>query len=173
VASGTAGWNVARAYLSDELDQIRRSKEWHLPEHLADLGKLSQDLRLQIAERRELEESRRRLPMAKAELAIAQKRLSESLQTNRELGRRLAKVEGDLFEVREGESRFILPNLLALGVSDISSVNHTASVQFGPQSATLSPGQRIAVVIEKTHYIVTFAKENGTTASFTLYVKKS
>jgi hypothetical protein len=103
VTSATGGWIAGRAYVADELEQIRRSKEWRLPENLAELGALSKTVTLQLQERRELLLLRKEAPVLKAELELAKQNVTELRKYEEQLQQRLQNLEGETFEIREGE----------------------------------------------------------------------
>ena len=167
VSSLTGGWVAGRAYLSDELEQLRRSKDWRLPENLEALGKLSNAVALHLGERRELEELRKRAPQLTKELDASRQQVTALSAENAEMKQRLAALEGDTFELREGESRFIVPNRLALGVSDVSEYGHSVSVNLGTESAHLSPGEPVTTELKGMVYTITFVKLNDRAAVFT------
>jgi septal ring factor EnvC (AmiA/AmiB activator) len=168
VTSATAGWVVARAYLSDELEQIRRSRDWHLPENLAALGEVSKRVTLQLDERHELERSRQQIPQLKRELAATNSRLAVAQATAERLHARLMNLEGNTFELREGDARFIVPGQLALGVDSLYSINHSASVHLGKQSATLRPGEPIETEVGGVKYTIVFLRTDGQVGLFSV-----
>jgi hypothetical protein len=160
VTSATGGWIVARAYLADELDQIRRAKEWRLPENLAELGTLSKTVALQLHEKQELERLRKEVPAISSQMTAAKQRVRQLEEAEKQLAERLRNLQGDTFEIKEGESRFIVPHRLALGVTYVSSAGHSVNVQLGTRSESLEPGEPIETVVDGKRYIITFVHKN-------------
>jgi hypothetical protein len=96
VASGaaSAGWEVGRAKIKDELDQYKKSSEWQLPATLHQLGTLSKRLNLTLDERKRLEEEdqvRTTNQQLRNELA----RKTELLEAAQ---KRMRSMEGDTIE---------------------------------------------------------------------------
>jgi len=177
--SAGAGWTVARGYVSDELEQIQRSKDWHLPENLAALGELSKALTLQIRERQDLDRLRQRLPRVEADLANtkqqlenevarAKQQLAELSQRNQALAATLAASQAETFDVRAGEAHFVVPRLLAVGVKEASDILNIAEVNFGDASAQLRPGQSIKATAGGKTYKVILIRIKSDTATFAI-----
>lgn len=167
------GWTVGRTLLQDELAQLKQVKEWTLPETLKELGELSTEIKLDAVQKTELE----RLRSRQIELDDAKRDFDKQLAAvNAQLTllkTKLNSYEGESFDLQKGESRFVIPKVLALGLSDCTAILSEAQVQFGNETRKLKPGMPIEVTFEGKVYTVVLRKINdgsigGDWATFTV-----
>jgi len=113
-ATATVTWQIRKdriEALTDELETLRESKDWKLPDTLKQLNALSETLRADLGDRRELDELRKK--------AVALLGLEERVaQLQMEL--EIAKTVSTEVEVREGEAVELMKPALVLGV-EVSS----------------------------------------------------
>ncbi len=161
-----ASWLVSRTYLQDELDQYRRSAEWKLPENLRQLGEVSKQLNVTLAERKELETLRSQTKALQEQTTSLQTKLKAAEDSIALLTKRVAELEGDTFEVPVREAHFIVPGRLAIGVKDTSTIFNEAEIQFGRDSVRAKPGTPFEATVENVTYTVTLLKIGGSSCMF-------
>lgn len=158
IPAATGGWTLGRTHLQDELSQVKQAKDWNLPETFRSMESLSKQLKMDLEMRQEFDQlkkeqvSRTQLTTAhKVEIEkLSQQFRSESehlTKTNKQLtedlrsaGEKIKEYEGETFTLRLGETHFVVPQVLAIGLTEASGTLKEVTVQFGEISRKLKPG---------------------------------
>lgn len=151
----SAGWIGGRAYLGDQLDQYQRSESWHLPELLKNLGVVSKELSLSLAERKELASMQQSIAGLQRNLDSSRLQIS-SLQDDLGKAREeLASMKVETFILNDGEARYIVPKEVAVGVKRAGIPTGEAEIQFAGQEHTVSAGATLEAIHAGKRYVLT------------------
>lgn len=178
VACITATWVFSMYFQSNELKAYQLAKDWKAPDAIKELAALSSDLRLSIAERREMESFRilpQQIDALKEQIAglnqqlEAQKQLTlQATQDRNSLSATLKTVSrsGKSFSLFMGSSLYLVPNELLLGVTNISSM--TCYTVLGNSTNFMAVGEYVTGSIDKLSYklSLTGIDENGCNFQF-------
>ena len=133
-STACATWYIRNDRLEQlkyELETLKAAKDWKLPETLRSLNEVSDRVRLETAERKELESLR--LESKSLEAAIAR---SEQLAATV----RSCVNEGTTFDLAEGQSKELAKNGPLAGVNSLTS--SSAYVNIDGNSSLLTVGDR-------------------------------
>jgi hypothetical protein len=164
-ATATVTWQIRKdriEALTDELETLRESKDWKLPDTLKQLNALSETLRADLGDRSELDELRKK--------AVALLGLEERVaQLQKEL--EIARTVSTEVEVREGEAVELMKPALVLGVA--SFLLNRATINITNQQSQLEMGNYIEVDYQGKQYRLTLLgidrSKSPTTARFSFY----
>jgi len=164
-ATATVTWQIRKDRiegLTDELETLRASKDWKLPDTLKQLNALSETLRTDLGDRKELDELRKKTGV----LAGLQERVAQ-LQKELEIARTVSTE----VEVREGEALELMKPALVLGVA--SFFLNRATINITNKQSQLEVGNYIEVDYQGKQYRLTLLGidrvKSPNTAKFSFY----
>lgn len=160
-AMASGAWYVARARIDDEIRQYERTKDWQLPQLLADLRTVSDEVRSLLLEKKEVEKLRSRVPTLEQENHTLRSQLEANAATIENLTLRLDRFESDTFELQRGEAREIVPGEVVLGVKDAYSSAGRADVFFNGTLREVVVATVLRASASGTEYRITLLRVHG------------
>lgn len=150
----------------EELSSVKGAKDWQLPETLRSLKSVSDSVRVQIGERKELDDLRSEVKRLREDAAKHATQLAAEQKAAADCKAQLDKAFATqvlTFELQEGEGREIIPGLLTVAVRSVSNYTSTAIVVNG-QKHDMSVGESTDVDVAGKHCSVTLIKVAGSAA---------
>lgn len=163
-----ATWGVAKLTESNELEAYRIAKDWKAADAITSLQELSKSAKLDSDERTEILRLRQRVPELES---ILSKTTSEFEQTKSEvvsLRETLASLVKtiDQVEIPLRESRYVIPQTLAVGVHSIYTAMNRCGIRVGDRSESLEVGQPFEQLFVGKKYVLTLLKVSEATCTF-------
>jgi hypothetical protein len=163
-----ATWGVAKTTESNELQAYQAAKDWKAAEAIVALKELSESVKLKVDEQNELNSLRQRVPklestlsQTKAELEAATAEVSSLRLVQSSLVKNIDEVQIPL-----GQSRFLIPNTVAVGVVSIMAGFNTCSVRIAERSTRLEVGEPTRLSFANKSYVLTLLAVTDTACSF-------
>jgi hypothetical protein len=169
-ASIIATWTLVTHLQANELDAYRKADQWKASETISELRKLSSELNITLAERKELTVLRANQQATKA--------IQEQLVTvTRERDRLAATVNAMTvpamsFAVNEGDSKYIIPNVLLVGVVSAYTGINRCEIRIGNRGETLEIGGEIGGTASGINYQLRLTSVSDNSCGFS-FVKVS
>jgi seryl-tRNA synthetase len=127
--------------LREELNTLKSAKDWRLPDTMRSLNELSEKVRLDVAERKELDALRAELSQSTAKTAKLESDLKAALARSDELAATLQKnlAPSTNFDLSEGQAKELVKNGLAVGLSSV--YGESVRLNLGEQTFGINIGQ--------------------------------
>jgi bifunctional DNA-binding transcriptional regulator/antitoxin component of YhaV-PrlF toxin-antitoxin module len=154
----SVAWLVGRDRIEKELSLVKQTNDWKLPETLKAMGELSPKIKLDAEQRLEFERLRSQKIAYDDKKRDFDKQLAELNAQIAPLKSKLESYEGESFVLRTGESHFLIPKVLAVGLKSCDGFSNEAEVQFGSETRKLKPGMAIEAASDGKNYRVFLQK---------------
>lgn len=142
-ASAATGWTVGRTLLSDEIEQYRTAKSWRAPEAIEQMRELAETLNITLEERKQFTKTKEELNHLSTENETLKKQVADKTARADALEKELRSIQGDKLVIDEGDTQFLVPREVALGVTNQNKYTHECEVVIGGKKLTMVPGMSV------------------------------